>query len=399
MTDSPASDRWFRYGLAGATYVFVASTYFSIAVNSIALGLMAVCWGGRMLMRRQWDVRRTPLDAFFLAYVVAELLSLAFSLNPPQALVYSKRLLLIGIVYFCASQIGEELSTRKVMAVLLGAAVVVSVIGVMKLLFGKHDEVFRLGIFQFYMTTSELMMIAGLLLVPFVIHPATPARVRIVAVLALVPVLISLYATVTRGAYLAMVVGVLFIALIRYKRLLIPLVLLVILIVAFAPPYVHERIASIVDPHHPDNVSRLMMWKAGLRIFMDHPFVGVGDIDLGNLMRLYADPGYPGLWGHLHNIFLQFLVTLGLVGAVVVVALFVKIAVVEWRVYKSVREEWFDGSVVLGALAVFVGFQVNGLTEWSFGDQEVVILFWITVGLSLAISRRHPSPVKEIKER
>ncbi len=388
-------DRIFRNGMLGAMFVFVASTYFSIAVNSIALGLMAICWIGWMISRHAWDVRSTPLDYFFLAYVLAELLSLAFSLNRPQAFLFSKRLLLIGIVYFCASQIREELTARRVLGVLLGAATVVSVIGVLILLFSKHQEVFRLGIFQFYMTTAELMMIAGLLIVPFLLHPGTPVRVKLIGLLALAPILVSLYATVTRGAYVAMFAGVLFIALVRYKWLVIPLALLAVATVLFAPPYVHDRIASIVDPNHPDNVSRLMMWTAGWRIFMDHPFVGVGDIDLGMLMRQYADPGYPGLWGHMHNIAMQFLVTLGIVGAAAVAALFVKIARVEWRIYKSVRGEWFSGSLVLGSLAVFVGFQVNGLTEWSFGDQEVVILLWLTLGLSLAVANFSPRMVVE----
>jgi hypothetical protein len=83
-------------------------------------------------------------------------------------------------------------------------------------------------------------------------------------------------------------------------------------------------------------------------------------------------------------------VTLGLAGFVALTALFVTIAVTEWRVYKYVKDEWFRGSVALGALAVFVGFHVMGLTEWSFGDQEVVILLWVTVGMSLAVGRMDP---------
>jgi hypothetical protein len=31
-----------------------------------------------------------------------------------------------------------------------------------------------------------------------------------------------------------------------------------------------------------------------------------------------------------------------------------------------------------------VGLLVHGLTEWTFGDQEVATLFWISLGLSLA---------------
>jgi hypothetical protein len=83
-------------------------------------------------------------------------------------------------------------------------------------------------------------------------------------------------------------------------------------------------------------------------------------------------------------------VTLGLVGFVAVMGLFVRIAIAEWRTFARVREDWFHGSIALGALAVFVGFQVMGLTEWSFGDQEVVLLLWVTVGMSLAVGRMCP---------
>ena len=129
------------------------------------------------------------------------------------------------------------------------------------------------------------------------------------------------------------------------------------------------------------------MWTAGIRIFADHPVFGVGDIDLGELMRQYADPGYPGLWGHQHNVAMQILVTLGSIGFLAVAAMFAAIMVTEWRVYRRVSRDWLGGSVVLGAMAVFVGFQVNGLTEWTFGDQEMAVLLWTTVGLALAAGR------------
>jgi len=46
---------------------------------------------------------------------------------------------------------------------------------------------------------------------------------------------------------------------------------------------------------------------------------------------------------------------------------------------------WFLAA--LGAFAVFVGFQVNWITEWSFGNQMVVILVWVTLGITLALGR------------
>jgi putative inorganic carbon (hco3(-)) transporter len=381
---------WLRYVMVGAMYLFLASTYFSIAVNSLSLGLMALCFAGIMVSERRFLVRPTPLDYFFLAYVIAEILSTIFSYRAAQSFAFSKRILLIGIVYFFATWITTDQMAKRAVAVLLAAATIVACIGVGKLAFSPPEEVVRLGIFQFYMTTSELMMIALLLLLPFAVHPDTPRRIRAVAILALIPVGICLYATVTRGAYLAVAAGIIFIAVVRNKKLLIPLAVLILLVILFAPPYVESRIRSIVDLNHPENASRLMLWKTGLRIFADHPVVGIGDIDVHDLYVHYMDPGDPAVHGHMHNIAMQILVTLGSVGLIAVIAMFVTIVQTEWRIWKRVHTDWFRGSIVLGALAVFVGFQVNGLTEWSFGDQEIVILFWITLGLTLAVGELPP---------
>jgi O-antigen ligase len=203
----------------------------------------------------------------------------------------------------------------------------------------------------------------------------------------LVPILVSLYATVTRGAYLAAAGGLFCIAFVRNKRLLVPLIVFTVILLVFAPPYVQERLRSIVDINHPENASRLMLWAAGLRIFADHPIVGVGDIDLHDLFVQYLPLQTSIPWGHEHNVPMQILVTLGSVGLIVVVAMFVKILVTEWKVYKKLKDDWLGGSFALGAVAVFVGFLIMGLTEWSFGDQEVVLLLWSTLGITLGLER------------
>ena len=386
-TDDLSAPGGLRTALQTVFLLFLASSYISIAVNSISLGFMALLWAALMVQEQRWLVRATPLDYVFLAYLLAELLSSALSVNPMQSLLFSRRILLIGIVYFIASMITEEKTLRRAVAVLLGTAVIVGILGTIRSLATSSATGDRLTIFQFYMTTSELMMIAGLFLLAFLLHAGTPPKIRFAALAGLLPVLFSLYATVTRGAYLGFLAAGLLIILARNRRLLIPFIVLVILVIIIAPPFVEQRIQSIVDLNHPENQSRLMIWTAGLRIVADHPLVGVGDIDLGGLLREYADPEYPDLWGHMHNVPLQYLVTLGILGFLVVAALFVLIAVNEWRAYRSTRNEWFLGSVSLGSLAVLLGLHVHGLTEWTFGDQEASVLFWTSVGFSLAAAR------------
>lgn len=376
-----------EYVLIAAATLFLSSIFFSIAVNSVALGLMGICWVVLMLTQRRNLIAPTPLDWFFLAYVAAEILSTLFSLRPEQSLILSRRVLLLAVVYFFASMIRSERTARWYILVLLGSGAIVATLGVLKLIVADPATTRRLGIFQFYMTTSELMMMTALLVIPFTIHPRTPPTIRWMALIGLVPILVSLYATVTRGAYLAAAGGLLCIAFVRNKRLLIPLILFTVILLVFAPPYVQDRLRSIVDINHPENASRLMLWSAGLRIFADHPIVGVGDIDLHDLFVQYIPSQHDIPWGHEHNVLMQILVTLGSVGLIVVVAMFVNILVTEWRAYKRLKDDWLGGSFALGAVAVFVGFLIMGLTEWSFGDQEVVLLLWSTLGITLGLER------------
>jgi len=384
--DGLTPDRlWLRRVMAGAIFLFLASTYVSIAANSISLGVITLTWIAMMLLDRRLSVASTPLDYVFLAFVLVEVISTIFSSDPFQSLVLSRRVLLIGIVYLFATMVTTERFAKSVMVALLGSATLVAMLGVAKLVFADPASTVRLGIFQFYMTTAELMTIAMLLVLPFAIHAGTPRGIRIAAIAGLVPIVISLYATVTRGAYLAVAAGIIFIALVKNKKLILILVLLIILLVVIAPPYVEKRVESMLDLRHPENASRLVLWKAGVNIFLDHPIVGVGDIDLGNLLVQYAGPELVERTGHLHNVMMQILVNFGLLGFAVVVAMFVKIFMTEWGVYRQTKDDWFRGSVSLGALAVFVGLQINGLTEWSFGDQEVVVMLWTTVGMALAV--------------
>ena len=129
------------------------------------------------------------------------------------------------------------------------------------------------------------------------------------------------------------------------------------------------------------------MVTTGCRMFLDYPVVGTGDIDLRKLYVTYIEPIDSAEGGHLHNDYVMLLVTLGAVGFIAVMALFVKILCLEWRNFQRTRTDWLYGSISLGCLAVYVGFLVSGLFEWNFGDHEIAVYLWFSVGLSLASER------------
>ena len=145
-----------------------------------------------------------------------------------------------------------------------------------------------------------------------------------------------------------------------------------------------SRLLSIWDPYLPSNYTRFALWRAGWKMFLDHPLFGVGDIDLREYYIKYKRPYDKEIQGHMHNNFVHVLVTLGAFGFLAVIFLFYKIIIIESRVYKERKNITFVSSYALGALGCFAAFLFSGLTEMNFGDHEIITLVWFTFGLNMA---------------
>ena len=146
-----------------------------------------------------------------------------------------------------------------------------------------------------------------------------------------------------------------------------------------------SRLLSIFNFYNPSNRVRFELWDAGLKMFKDHPIFGVGDIDLGQLYAKYKHNYDKEIQGHMHNNFVHELVTLGLFGFIAFCFLIVKIIIIDLKIFKETKDKPFISSYALGAIGGFAAFLVSGLTEFNFGDQEIITLVWFTFGFNLAL--------------
>lgn len=156
--------------------------------------------------------------------------------------------------------------------------------------------------------------------------------------------------------------------------------------------YVHlslSRLNSIFDPYHETNIQRIYQWGAGIEIFKDHPFFGVGDIDMKKVYSKYMHYFEKETFGHLHNNYIQILAALGLFGFLAVILLFIKILLTHFKIYNSLKDIGFGSSYALGAFGAYIGFLVSGLAEWNFGDHEIITMVWFFLGLNLAFFRNY----------
>ncbi len=152
--------------------------------------------------------------------------------------------------------------------------------------------------------------------------------------------------------------------------------------------YKRSRLSSFYDPYNMSNQSRIAFWTAGFKMFADRPLLGAGDIDLRDLYVKYKRPFDKEIQGHMHNNYVHILVTLGAVGFIAFMFLIIKIIIVLFGNVNRTKTDGFNNSLAVAALASFIAFLTAGLTEWNFGDHEIISMIWFVVGLSITAARR-----------
>jgi len=191
--------------------------------------------------------------------------------------------------------------------------------------------------------------------------------------------------TQTRGAWLGAIMGAIVLLLLRDRRWLLLIPVAGVLLVLLAPQPARQRLAGLVNLQDNTANERVFMWRGGLAIVADHPLTGVGP---GNVRQAWPDyqlADDPWLverrWTHTHSNLVQIAVERGLVGLAAWLSIWFAWVVVAFRSRPrddlTARGEWAAG------VAATLAFLVAGLTEWTYGDTEVVYLAYFLMALTL----------------
>jgi len=362
----------FRYSL----YLFAAAMPFSIFITQVAIGVLLLCWLGRIFITKQLRFQKTGLEYAFLAYLIAELIALVFSTNFGQSVIYLKRFLLIPIVYSLASGIDNEKDLKTAIYIFIISTGLYSLSGIISYIINPNVRVRHI---QNSMTEGGITMLGAL--AAFTVAWFTKKIFwKIIFLSSTIISIICLVLTATRGSWLGFFVGIFIILFYLNKKILLMIPVMIVAFYFLLPANFKTRVENIFNPNYRTNQYRLYWWSVGLKIFKDHPLVGIGDVSTGDMYDKYKDPGDKERIGHFHNNFVHIAVTLGGIGLAAFLYMTIAIFYRLWKIDKKTNYGW-----ALAALAMFVAFHINGLFEWNFGDQEIITMIWFSLGLALVI--------------
>jgi len=319
------------------------------------------------------------LNWWILAFVAAGIVSTLISPDKHAALGILKAFILEPVLFFYSLQFVirrfEDLTTPYNLLFL--SAVLVSLFGILQYFtfihlplrfWGTGVEVERItSVFDYpnalslYLAPLVALFFSGWLFGGRVLN-------RKNLLIGLFIMLLGLYLTFSRGAWLAFVLTLIWLLWLRYDYKKVFGSFLVLLALLFAIPATRNRLMLVA--HDASSSAHVQLWAAGLQKVKQSPVLGNGLAGYRNTLEQQNFTGE--ILNYPHNIFLNFWLEMGLVGLVS----FFGIIIVSVKKYKK-DYNWY----LLGALAYLSIFVIHGLVDVPYFKNDLSILFWFVISI------------------
>lgn len=205
---------------------------------------------------------------------------------------------------------------------------------------------------------------------------------------------VCLILTYSRGCYLGLLAAAAVFLVLVDKRFIAVGIVAVALCPLYLPQSVISRFTSIGDMGDSSTSYRVNIWLGTLAMLKDYWFCGVGPgIDAFN--QVYPHYAHNAITApHSHNLYLQIICDTGICGF----AVFMLLLVCYYRMMLSAIHHEADKKVrilQIGGTSAVTGFLVQSMTDYTFYNYRVMLLFWIVLGLSVLFTklghRKEPS--------
>lgn len=250
------------------------------------------------------------------------------------------------------------------------------------------------GFYSHYTTYSEaLQLVMSLALGIFLALSDKRSRLAVLLLICLAGMGAALFLTATRASQAGFLISAAAIFLVggTSRKIFLSFLALTLPVLIVASIYMQQtRNTAFVDAGDSSTNWRATVWREGVDLLTKSPrhlLVGVG-IDAQKRFRcewgLFANCTLPP--GHFHSTPLQIAVETGLPALLLWLAAVFLFGRTILRTLKKHREKFVEKGILLGAFGGLLGFFAAGLVHYNLGDGEVAKIFYLIMGLALALN-------------
>ncbi len=381
-----------RFGLYAAHLL----TLFGIALSNFALGLALLAFPALRDPAQENFHRARPLLVAALVYAGLLVVTALFSHSPATSLPALRELFTLAALPLAVGSIAGERRLRWLFDASIVAAMLAALAGLAQywLGFGDLDRRIR-GPFSHVMTFSGILLLVDLVLIARLMYrPRIPAAEGEAAAdggargwlgrpwlawTALAVINLALVGSLTRNAWLGLLVGAGWLVWMRRRRYLLAVLPAALAFVVLAPVPVLARALSVTNLSDESSYDRLCMLEAGARMVAERPLFGIGPNMVERLYPIYRHATASRLnVPHLHDSYAQLAAERGLPALASYLALLAVALARAWRGHRAdlaaghgAGEAGSRADLWLGVTAALVAFSVAGLFEHNWGDTEV----------------------------
>jgi len=191
--------------------------------------------------------------------------------------------------------------------------------------------------------------------------------------------LVTVTYTMSRGGYAAVIVGVLFLGLLKNRKLLLILAVFLLTWQSLVPGAVRERVFMTQDSNGELDSSagtRLILWENAVEIVKANPGIGTG-FDTYKFMHLV------GGFEDTHNYYVKVMLEMGIVGLIVFLGIITRMFAAGYSLFRTALADDFLRGMGLG----LAGMVVTTMVANAFGDRWTYIeetgFLWVIAAMAI----------------
>lgn len=206
---------------------------------------------------------------------------------------------------------------------------------------------------------------------------------KILIVLSSLPVLLMLFKTGSRSAWVAFAVCIFIFVFLWNKKYIPVLIVLGLAAIPFLPSSIYNRLMTIFNPNDTSLKYRQMIMGPALVMLRDYWItgVGLGSKTVSLIYQRYKSFGLTTV-AHTHNLFIQLWLEAGILSILSFIMFMFRLAknsYIKINKFKNSKQSL----IISASLASTLGILVMGLADYVWFYNRIFLMFWINISMVL----------------